>query len=94
MFSPYEYTWTTPGKGLFQIGVFVAAFLSVLVAVKVSLPEAPVWPREFEDGLEKELGGSGAIRVSRRSSLTHCIPHELTNTQARKEGDPEPSTTL
>ncbi len=64
MFTPYEYTWIAPGKGLFQIGLFIAAFLSVVGLVKLNLPEAPAYPREFEGGLERELGGPGALRVS------------------------------
>ncbi|KAH8881293.1 hypothetical protein GQ53DRAFT_702512, partial [Thozetella sp. PMI_491] len=62
MFSPYEYTWTTPGKGLFQIGLFIATFTGVCFTVKAFYPDIPSYPREFEDGLERELGGAGAIR--------------------------------
>jgi hypothetical protein len=64
MFSPYEYTWTTTGKGLAQIGAFVATFFSVLYVVKLSYPDKRSYPREFEGGLEKELGGAGALIVS------------------------------
>jgi NADH dehydrogenase (ubiquinone) 1 beta subcomplex subunit 8 len=64
MFSPYEYTWTTTGKGLAQIGAFITVFFGVLYAVKISYPDKRSYPREFEGGLEKELGGAGAIRVS------------------------------
>ncbi|AEO67913.1 uncharacterized protein THITE_2117090 [Thermothielavioides terrestris NRRL 8126] len=63
MFSPYEYTWITPGKGLFQIGVFVAVFLSVCYAVKLTYPDRASYPREFEGGLERELGGPGGVRA-------------------------------
>lgn len=64
MFTPFEYTWTTPGKGLLQIGAFVAVFLSVCYTVKLTYPDRVAVPREFEDGLLKELGGAGAVRVS------------------------------
>lgn len=64
MFSTYEYTWTTTGKGLFQIGVFISVFLSVCYAVKLTYPDRVAYPREFEGGLERELGGKGAVRVS------------------------------
>lgn len=67
MFSTYEYTWITPGKGLFQIGVFIATFLSVVYAVKLTYPDRVSYPREFEGGLEKELGGAGAVRVCQTS---------------------------
>ncbi|KAK1830413.1 hypothetical protein QBC39DRAFT_391896 [Podospora conica] len=63
MFSPYEYTWTTPGKGLLQIGAFIVAFFGVLAVVKVTYPDKVSYPREFEGGLLKELGGVGAMRA-------------------------------
>lgn len=65
MFSPYEYTWTTAGKGLFQLGCFVAVFLSVVYVTKQIYPDRVAYPREFEDGLERELGGRGSMRVSK-----------------------------
>jgi NADH dehydrogenase (ubiquinone) 1 beta subcomplex subunit 8 len=65
MFSTWEYTWVSTGKGLFQIGVFVAAFLTVCYGVKLTYADRKSYPREFEDGLERELGGAGAMRVSR-----------------------------
>jgi NADH dehydrogenase (ubiquinone) 1 beta subcomplex subunit 8 len=64
MFSTYEYTWITPGKGLAQIGAFIVAFLSVVYVVKLTYPDRVSYPREFEGGLERELGGPGAVRVS------------------------------
>lgn len=72
MFSPYEYTWTTTGPGLVMIGTFVATFLAVVGSVYATYPEKPAFPREFEDGLQRELGGANAVRVSleRRSILT------------------------
>ncbi|KAH6847203.1 NADH dehydrogenase-like protein [Chaetomium sp. MPI-CAGE-AT-0009] len=63
MFSPWEYTWIGTGKGLFQIGVFVAVFLSVCYGVKLTYSDRRSYPREFEGGLERELGGAGALRV-------------------------------
>ncbi|KAK4096147.1 hypothetical protein N658DRAFT_519364 [Parathielavia hyrcaniae] len=64
MFSPWEYTWITPGKGLFQIGCFIAVLLSVCYGVKLTYPDKVSYPREFEGGLERELGGAGGIRAS------------------------------
>ncbi|KAL1848484.1 hypothetical protein VTK73DRAFT_10129 [Phialemonium thermophilum] len=63
MMSPYEYTWVNTRKGLFQIGAFVATFLGLCWAVKLTYPDRPTYPREFEGGLEKELGGPGAVRA-------------------------------
>jgi NADH dehydrogenase (ubiquinone) 1 beta subcomplex subunit 8 len=65
IFSPYEYTWVKSGKGLFQIGCFVALFLTVVYGVKLTYPDRVSYPREFEGGLERELGGAGALRASR-----------------------------
>jgi NADH dehydrogenase (ubiquinone) 1 beta subcomplex subunit 8 len=63
MFSPHEYTHTTPGKGLFQMGCFVAVVLTLCGVVSISYPDKQSAPREFEGGLERELGGPGAVRV-------------------------------
>lgn len=63
MFTPYVYTWVSPKKGLVQIGVFIATFLSVVYAVKLTYPDRPMYPREFEGGLDRELGGRGATLV-------------------------------
>ncbi|KAK2024580.1 NADH:ubiquinone oxidoreductase 20.1kD subunit [Colletotrichum zoysiae] len=63
MFSPYEYNWTTTGKGLLQIGAFIVAFLGVCGVVAANYPDKPSYPREFPDGLERELGGASAVRA-------------------------------
>jgi NADH dehydrogenase (ubiquinone) 1 beta subcomplex subunit 8 len=63
MFSPEEYTHTKPGKGLFQIGCFVAAVLTLCGVVSMTYPDKPSAPTEFEGGLERELGGPGVLRV-------------------------------
>lgn len=63
MFSPHEYTWTTTGPALLMIGAFIAVFLGVSGVVYLNYPDRPAYPREFEGGLERELGGPGAVRV-------------------------------
>ncbi|KAI8267211.1 hypothetical protein K4K58_008307 [Colletotrichum sp. SAR11_239] len=63
MFSPFEYTWTTTGRGLFQIGAFITAFLGVCGVVYLNYPDKPSYPREFPGGLDRELGGAGAVRA-------------------------------
>lgn len=65
MFSPEEYTHTKPGKGLVQIGCFVAVVLGLCGVVSMTYPDKQSAPREFEGGLERELGGPNAVRVSR-----------------------------
>lgn len=47
-----------------MVGTFVAAFLGVTGLVYLNYPDKPSFPREFEGGLERELGGPGAVRVS------------------------------
>ncbi|KAL7629607.1 hypothetical protein AAE478_001129 [Parahypoxylon ruwenzoriense] len=63
IFSLYEYTWISPGKGLLQMGAFIATFVGVCWVVGRLLPDRPSYPREFEGGLERELGGPGALRA-------------------------------
>ena len=63
MFSPYEYTWVSPAKGAAQIGAFVAVFLGVCYTIAQVYPDKQSYPREYEGGLERELGGKGAVRV-------------------------------
>lgn len=63
MFSPYEYTWVTPRTALLQLGLAAAVFLSVVGIIKLGYPDMVAYPREFEGGLEKELGGAGAVRA-------------------------------
>jgi NADH dehydrogenase (ubiquinone) 1 beta subcomplex subunit 8 len=47
-----------------MVGTFVAVFLSVSGVVYLNYPDRIAFPREFENGLERELGGTGAVRVS------------------------------
>ena len=86
MFSPHEYTHTKPGKGLFQIGCFVAAVFGLCGIVAKTYPDKQSAPREFEGGLERELGGPNAVRVS-----NDCTPridlYSHIQLQARAPGD-------
>jgi NADH dehydrogenase (ubiquinone) 1 beta subcomplex subunit 8 len=75
MFSTWDYTWISAGKGLFQIGCFVAVFLSVCYAVKLTYPDRVSYPREFEGGLERELGGKGTIRASHPTPMPAVWAH-------------------
>ncbi|KAJ4855000.1 NADH-ubiquinone oxidoreductase ASHI subunit (CI-ASHI or NDUFB8) domain-containing protein [Trichoderma breve] len=63
IFSPWEYTWTTTGPGLIMVGTFIAVFLGVSGVVYLNYPDRVAFPREFENGLERELGGPGAVRA-------------------------------
>lgn len=77
-----------PGKGLFQIGCFVAVVLGLCGVVSMTYPDMPSYPREFEDGLEKEMGGSKVVKVS--SLFGPYKKTSLTCSQARVAGDPFP----
>jgi len=61
VFSPEQYTHVTPRKAFVSIGCFVAVVLSLCGVVSVLYPDKPSAPRTFPDGLEKELGGPGAV---------------------------------
>ncbi|KAH6958085.1 hypothetical protein BKA59DRAFT_236240 [Fusarium tricinctum] len=63
IFSPWEYTWTTAGPGAVMVGTFIAVFMSVTGIVYLNYPDRPAYPRSFEGGLERELGGPGATRA-------------------------------
>ena len=47
-----------------MLGTFIATVLGVSGVVYLNYPDQVAFPREFEGGLERELGGPGAIRVS------------------------------
>jgi NADH dehydrogenase (ubiquinone) 1 beta subcomplex subunit 8 len=68
MFSPEEYTHVKPGTAIFQIGCFVVAVFGLCGAVTMLYPDKASAPREFEGGLERELGGPKAVRVGLTSS--------------------------
>ncbi|PKS06271.1 hypothetical protein jhhlp_007019 [Lomentospora prolificans] len=63
IFSPYEYTWTTPGKGAVMFATAAGVLLSAIGLVYLTYPDMKAVPKEYEDGLERELGGSGAVRA-------------------------------
>ncbi|KAI1358162.1 hypothetical protein F5Y08DRAFT_125822 [Xylaria arbuscula] len=63
VFSPHEYTWVNSRTAFAQIGAFIAAFMGVCWVVGRLYPDKPSFPREFEGGLERELGGPGALRA-------------------------------
>ncbi|KAI9372017.1 hypothetical protein BJX61DRAFT_543096 [Aspergillus egyptiacus] len=70
VFSPEQYTHVSPGKGLLHIGTFVATFLGFCGVVSFFYPDKPSTPRTFPGGLEKELGGPGALPARKVSEET------------------------
>ena len=72
-FTPEEYTWTTPGKGIFQLGCAAGVMFSLIGAVYTFYPDRPAIPRTFpHGGLEKSLGGPGALLVLLPCSSDQC----------------------
>jgi len=63
MFSPHDYTHAKPSKAIFQIACFVMVVLGLCGVVSFTYPDMPTVPRQFEGGLEKELGGPLAVRA-------------------------------
>jgi NADH dehydrogenase (ubiquinone) 1 beta subcomplex subunit 8 len=63
-FTPHEYTHMRSGQAFFLVGCFVAAVLGLAGVTSLYYPDKPSVPKTYEDGLEKELGGEGALRVS------------------------------
>ncbi|GFF60305.1 uncharacterized protein C11E3.02c [Aspergillus udagawae] len=61
VFSPEQYNHVTPRKGLFQIGAFIATFLTLCGVVSLYYPDKPSVPKTYPGGLEKELGGASAL---------------------------------
>ncbi|KAL9601813.1 MAG: hypothetical protein Q9219_002303 [cf. Caloplaca sp. 3 TL-2023] len=64
MFSPHEYTHFTPGRAFFLLGCFVATVFGLAGVVRLYYPDRPAVERTFEGGLDRELGGKGALLVS------------------------------
>ena len=67
MFSPHEYTHFTPGWGAICLGSFVVTFLGVVAVARMVTPDMPSVKRGYEGGLDRELGGEGALLVSENS---------------------------
>ncbi|KAI9871758.1 MAG: hypothetical protein M1830_008124 [Pleopsidium flavum] len=61
MFSLEEYTHFKPGQAFFLMGCFITTVLGLCGVVSMYYPDKPSAPREFPDGLEKELGGPNAM---------------------------------
>ena len=75
MFSPEEYTQATPGQAIFQLGCFIAAVFGLCGVVSIFYADKPSVPRRFPGGLDKELGGAGALLVSSWQS-TSAVMHD------------------
>jgi len=73
IFTPYEYTHIAPGKAFLQLTMFIGAVFGLCGIVYQFYPDKPAVPRTFYDnGLERSLGGSGALLVGCPSPFCAC----------------------
>lgn len=84
VFSTEPYRHFSSGWGAVLLGTFVASVFTLCGVVSVYYPDKPSVPRTFPGGLEKELGGPGAVRVCMHCTL---LKTGLTREQARRDGD-------
>jgi hypothetical protein len=54
--------------GIMWLG-FLGCIGALSYAVYATMPDYPVFPKEYEGGLDRELGGMGAVRVSPARTL-------------------------
>lgn len=64
IFSLEEYTVMSQRMGLAMWAFFLSCVGGVSFAVYSTYPDRPSAPKEYPGGLEAELGGPGALRVS------------------------------
>lgn len=69
-----------------MIGTFIATVLGVSGLVYLNYPDRVAYPREFENGLERELGGPGAVRVRIGRNDVCLYGRDLTNTLLGTKG--------
>ena len=55
------------------MGTFIATVLGLCGVVYLTYPDQPAVPRTFPGGLEEELGGKGAVRVSHILIITDSV---------------------
>jgi len=85
VFALEEYTHMSPGRAALLWAGFISAVLGLSYVVKQTYPDRPSAPKEYPDGLETELGGPHALRVSNQPAQGKMM---LTATsQAWKAGD-------
>lgn len=64
IFSLEEYNVMTGKMGMAMWAFFLGCVGALSFGVYATYPDRPSAPRTFEGGLEEELGGPGALRVS------------------------------
>ena len=69
MFSPEDYNFYTSPQCFALIGCFIAVFAGVLGVVRLNYPDRITVDRGYEGGLDKELGGEGAVWVRSQDGI-------------------------
>jgi NADH dehydrogenase (ubiquinone) 1 beta subcomplex subunit 8 len=59
---------TPATAGVMWLG-FLGCVGALSLGVYLTYPDRPAVPKEYEGGLDRELGGMGAVRVSLRRAL-------------------------
>jgi len=91
IFSLEEYRVMSGTQGLIMWTFFLSCVGALSFAVYSTYPDKPSAPKTYEGGLEAELGGSGALRVSRVSDIVITRANMI---QAYKAGDEFQGTKL
>ena len=76
----------TPARGALLWAGFLGCIGALSAFVYATFPGKPAVPVEYEDGLEKELGGPAANLVRNLPSRFHLIlANSFTGTKARRQ---------
>jgi hypothetical protein len=78
--SLHDYDHFTPGWGGVLLGTFCVAVAGLCWGVSHIYPDKISVPKTYEGGLEAELGGPAAVRVSTRG----CVLGLFTNRRRRE----------
>lgn len=87
IFSPEPYTHFKPGWGAVLLGTFVASVFGLMGVVRIYYPDKASVPRTFPGGLEKELGGPGAVSVSQDIESGSIVVTDSVQQARRDETD-------
>ncbi|THX99528.1 hypothetical protein D6D02_09165 [Aureobasidium pullulans] len=71
IFSTEPYTHFQPGHGAVLLGTFIASVFVLMGVVRQYYPDKASVPRTFPGGLDRELGGAGAVPASHSSLLSN-----------------------
>jgi NADH dehydrogenase (ubiquinone) 1 beta subcomplex subunit 8 len=55
----------TPARGALIWGILASVVLGGVYTASLYYPDRPSAPKEYEDGLDMELGGPGSVRASK-----------------------------